>query len=203
MKLTDVCFSFKREGKYDKTKLTDVCFSYGDKSVIDHLTVEFPDTGITALSGPSGCGKTTLLRLIAGLERPQSGAIDAPAPNEIAILFQENRLFRGFTAAEQITSVLPDKISPLPWLHAVGLEGEENAYPAEFSGGMQRRLSLARCLAYGRDKKLFLLDEPFTGVDHKRVMELVALLRRMEIPVIFTTHDSEAIALADVTICLD
>lgn len=178
-------------------KLTDVCFSYGDKVILNRFTLVLPDRGITALAGPSGCGKTTLLRLIAGLETPQSGSIVAPPLSNISILFQENRLFPGFSASRQIEAVLPKEQSSLPWLRAVGLEGEEDTLPENLSGGMQRRLSLARCLAYGQDKELILLDEPFSGVDPDRIHALVALLRHMNIPVIFTAHDKESLSLAD------
>ena len=78
-------------------KLTHVSFAYGDKVILDHFSLELPDKGITALAGPSGCGKTTLLRLLAGLETARSGTIDAPA--DTALLFQEDRLLPGLTAA--------------------------------------------------------------------------------------------------------
>ncbi len=63
-------------------KLTDVSFSYGEKKILDHFSLELPDSGATALTGPSGCGKTTLLRLLAGLEHPRSGRFQAPARTE-------------------------------------------------------------------------------------------------------------------------
>ena len=88
-------------------KLTDLTFSYGDKRVFQALTLALPDEGITALTGPSGCGKTTLLRLIARLETPQSGTIDAPPPEQIALLFQEDRLIPRLNARRQIELVRP------------------------------------------------------------------------------------------------
>ena len=177
--------------------IRDLTFSYGDKTVFRELNLSLPDAGVTALVGPSGCGKTTLLRLIAGLERPQSGAIDAPAPEQIAFLFQEDRLIPRLAARKQIALVRPKGRAPAEWLEAVGLGDEENARPESLSGGMRRRLALARCLAYGEDKALLLLDEPFTGVDAERIQSLIALIRDLNIPTIFTAHDAESLLMAD------
>lgn len=184
-------------------KLTDVCFSYGDKLILDGFSIALPDGGVTALSGPSGCGKTTLLRLLGGLERPQSGSIDVPAPEEISFLFQENRLLPGLNAADQLRVVLPKGAEVQPWLDAVGLGAEANRLPASLSGGMQRRLALARCMAYGEGKKLLLLDEPFTGVDPQRTAALMKSLRRLGCGILYSAHDAESLALADQVIQLD
>ena len=181
----------------------DCSFSYGEKHILTHFTLTLPDTGVTALSGPSGCGKTTLLRLLAGLESLDGGALEAPAPKDCAILFQENRLLPGLLAGRQLEPVLAKGESPLPYLKAVGLEGEEHTLPAALSGGMQRRLALARLLAYGRGKALLLLDEPFTGVDPARGVEIMAHIRGLEIPVVFTAHDAQSLALADRVISLE
>ena len=183
-------------------KLTDLTFSYGGKRVFQALTLEIPDRGITALTGPSGCGKTTLLRLIARLETPQSGSIDAPPPEQIALLFQEDRLIPRLTARRQIELVRPKGKDADAWLAAVGLADEANAAPESLSGGMRRRLSLARCLAYGQDKRLLLLDEPFTGVDAERIQTLAERIRSMGIPTIFTAHDAESLGMADTIISL-
>ena len=182
-------------------KLTDVTFAYGETKILDRFSLTLSDTGVTALAGPSGCGKTTLLRLLAGLERPQSGSIDAP--RETALLFQENRLLPGLTAAQQIGVVLPKDVSPLPWLEAVGLADAAALRTDELSGGMQRRVALARCLAYGQNKQLLLLDEPFTGIDPERSRSIMAFIRSMNLPVLCSAHDAETLALADRIIRLD
>ena len=183
-------------------KLDHVSFSYGDKPVFRELTLTIPDTGVTALSGPSGCGKTTLLRLLARLETPQSGSIDAPGAEEIALMFQEDRLIPLLSARRQIDLIRPKGRGAADWLEAVGLGGELEALPESLSGGMRRRLSLARCLAYGQDKKLLLLDEPFTGVDAERIRSLIALIRSMDVPAIFTAHDFESLQMADQIVSL-
>lgn len=179
-------------------KIADLCFSYGDKQIFKHYSLALPDTGITALVGPSGCGKTTLLRLLAGLETPDSGIMEAPKPERTAILFQENRLIPRLPAEKQIALVSSGPKPPEYYLEAVGLKGEEKTPPEQLSGGMQRRLALARCLSYAQDKEWMLLDEPFTGVDATRIQALSEVLRNMEIPILFTAHDQESLAMADV-----
>ena len=181
-------------------KLEAVSFAYGDKTVFWNFSLELPDDGITAISGASGCGKTTLLRLIAGLEMPQSGTISVPS--RCAFLFQENRLLPRRTAAEQVRLVLPRGEDPLPWLKAVGLEAEANTTVEELSGGMQRRTALARCLAYARTQELLLLDEPFAGVDPARASGIAAFLRTLRLPVVYTAHNRDILTLADRIISL-
>ncbi|MBQ9045646.1 MAG: ATP-binding cassette domain-containing protein [Oscillospiraceae bacterium] len=178
-------------------KLTDLSFSYGEKTIFRDLTLSLPDAGVTALSGPSGCGKTTLLRLIAGLETPDSGTIECPPPSEIALMFQEDRLIPRLAARRQIALVRPKGHPAEHWLEAVGLGAELDTAPESLSGGMRRRLALARCLAYGQDKRLLLLDEPFTGVDADRIRALIVLIRDLGIPTLFTAHDAESLQMAD------
>lgn len=182
-------------------KLEGITFSYGEKTILKEFSLALPDSGVTALAGPSGCGKTTLLRLLAGLETPQAGRMDVPG--DTAFLFQENRLFPHLTAGVQIQAVLPRGGDPLPWLALVGLGDQAGAPVEELSGGMQRRVALARCMAYGRDKSLFLLDEPFTGIDPARRRSLMEALRRTGTPVLFSAHDAESLALADHVIRLE
>ncbi len=184
-------------------KLTELCFAYGPKRILEEFSLELPDSGVTALAGPSGCGKTTLLRLLAGLARPQSGTLSTPPPERTALLFQENRLLPGLSAARQIQAVLPQGSDPLPWLRAVGLANESAALMSELSGGMQRRVALARCLAYGQDKALLLLDEPFAGIDPQRAGQIMEHIRGLRMPVVFSAHDAQSLALADRIIRLD
>lgn len=178
-------------------KLSHLNFCYGDKVILKDFSLDFPGTGITALAGPSGCGKTTLMRLLAGLEAPQSGTLEAPQGRDTAFLFQENRLLPGLSAGDQIRVVLPRGEDPLPWLAAVGLGDEASTLPDALSGGMQRRVALARCLAYGRGKKLLLLDEPFTGIDPERTVSLMEFIRSLKVPVLYSAHDAQSLALAD------
>ena len=177
--------------------------SFGSREVLRDFSLAVPDRGVTALRGPSGCGKTTLLRCLAGLERPQGGRISGIAPRETAFLFQENRLLPWRTAGQHITDVLPRVRwgEAADWLALAELEGEERAYPASLSGGMGRRLALARCLALGG--RLYLLDEPFTGVDPERAARIMGRIRALNTPVLLVSHEAPVLALADRILDMD
>ncbi|MCD8107513.1 MAG: ATP-binding cassette domain-containing protein [Oscillospiraceae bacterium] len=183
-------------------KIENITFGYGEKLVFENFSLELPDTGITAISGESGCGKTTLLRLIAGLEKPQSGVIDAP--KDIAFMFQENRLLPCLDVSGQLEAVLPKGTDVTKYLRAVELSEEAHSPIDKLSGGMKRRVSLARCLAFADvcRKSLILLDEPFTGIDTERVKRIMEFIRALEIPVIYSAHDKEALELADIKIAV-
>lgn len=177
--------------------------SFGEKKVLEDFSLQIPDRGIIALQGPSGCGKTTLLRILAGLERPQAGALKDLSPQQTALLFQDDRLLPWRTARQQLADVLPrsrwDEVPAL--LALVELSGEEQAYPGQLSGGMGRRLALARCLAL--EAKLYLLDEPFAGVDLPRALRILERLRTREAPILLVSHEPELLAKADVVLSLD
>lgn len=184
-------------------RFEDVTFTYGEKVILKSFTLTLPDTGVTALSGPSGCGKTTLLRLLAGLERPQSGKILSPGTDKTAFLFQEDRLLPGFSAEKQLKAVLPRGVDVSEYLEAVGLGREADTPVSELSGGMRRRVALARAMAYAVDKSLLILDEPFTGVDSETAKAIMARLRsRLHIPILLSAHEFETLSLADSVIKL-
>ena len=104
-----------------------LCLSYGDKTVLDRFSLELPLEGLTAFTGPSGCGKTTLLRVLGGLARPQSGTVSGLEADRTAFLFQENRLLPWRTVRQHITDVLPRQRrgESEGWLAFAELEGEE------------------------------------------------------------------------------
>lgn len=176
-------------------KLSHVSFSYGEQKILEDFSIELPDIGVTAITGPSGCGKTTLLRLLAGLEKPDTGIIEKPG--RVSFLFQENRLLPGLTAAGQLMPVLPKGSAETQWLEKVGLEEFGSSGISALSGGMQRRVAMARCMAYAVGKQLIIMDEPFTGIDTECAGRIMEQLRGMKIPVLFSAHDSESLALAD------
>ena len=184
-------------------EISHLTLSYGEKRVLEDFSLTLPLEGVTVLSGPSGCGKTTLMRCIAGLERPQVGTVAGLSPRETAFLFQEDRLFPWRTAEQHILDVLPKarRGEADRWLALAGLEAEKAAYPAALSGGMKRRLALARTLALGG--KLYLLDEPFTGVDGDRIRSLIAALRELGTPVLLSSHEALVRSLADRVVDLD
>ncbi len=190
--------------------------SFGEKAVLDGFSLELPE-GITALSGPSGCGKTTLLRVLAGLQKPDSGSVEGIDPARTAILFQENRLLPRLNAAAQVAAVLPRdrRGEAAKWLEFVELAGEENTPVGQLSGGMQRRLALARALALGvpsqsaspaalpegeprrSERAWILLDEPFTGVDTPRAIRILERIRALEVNVLLSAHEGEILQRCD------
>lgn len=182
--------------------------TYEGKSVLDRFSLTLPGKGTVCLYGPSGCGKTTLLNCIAGLESYDSGTITGMEDLKIAYLFQEDRLLPWISAAENIAAVLRGKKEQnreeaREWMRLVGLEGEEEKLPAQLSGGMKRRVAIARTLAYGGN--LFLLDEPFRALDPETREQMISLLKNRtgDALKILVTHDlQEAEMLADVTYIL-
>ena len=181
----------------------ELTVSFGDKAVLDRFSLQIPDRGVTALSGPSGCGKTTLLRVLAGLERPQGGAVEDIRPQDTAILFQDDRLLPWRTVEQHLTDVLPrERWGEVPGLLALAeLEGEEKTRPAALSGGMGRRLALARCLAL--EAGLYLLDEPFAGVDLPRALRILERLKTLPVPVLLVSHEPAVLSAADTVVELD
>ena len=178
-------------------ELQDLCLSYGEKQVLDHFSLELVCDGLTALTGPSGCGKTTLRGVMGGLDPPAAGHLSGVAPERTAFLFQENRLLPWRTVEQHILDVLPrDRRGECArYLALAELTGEERTCPAALSGGMARRLALARCIALGGD--LLLLDEPFTGVDGERAQRLLRRLREQGTPVLLVSHEPEVLSACD------
>ena len=188
-------------------RICDLSVFFGDKAVLDRFKLELPDKGITVLSGPSGCGKTTLLRVLAGLQRPDSGHAEGIDPADTVILFQENRLLPWRSVREQISDVLPRsrRGQADEWLSFVELEGEGDARPHQLSGGMQRRLALARALAAssGTSNAWLLLDEPFAGVDRERAERILQRIRELNVPVLLASHEEYVLARADHVLRMD
>ncbi|MCI9156252.1 MAG: ABC transporter ATP-binding protein [Lawsonibacter sp.] len=181
----------------------NLAVSFGNRAVLDCFSLKIPDRGATALSGPSGCGKTTLLRVLAGLERPRSGTVEGISPRQTAILFQDDRLLPWRTVEQHLTDVMPrERWGEAPALLALAeLEGEEHAFPAALSGGMGRRLALARCLAL--PARLYLLDEPFAGVDLPRALRILERLKKLPAPVLLVSHEPAVLSAANAVIELD
>ena len=147
-------------------ELKNVSLRLGDKQVLRDCDLRLADGGRIALMGPSGCGKTTLLRVALSLQRPDAGEVSC-SWNRIGVVFQEPRLLGWCTAEENVNLVLSDKAETLPeaalWLDRLELSEARGLYPAELSGGMRQRLSIARALALRPE--LLILDEPFKAMD--------------------------------------
>ncbi len=182
-------------------KIKNLNVSYGEKVIYNNFNLEIEDGLITVILGESGAGKTTLLRAIANLCE-YSGEIEKP--NEISMVFQNDRLVKSLTVKENILLVNKDAdVTSL--LNEVGLMGYENAYPKTLSGGMARRVALAR--AFAKIGDLALYDEPFINLDLKNKLSLINIVKQEyadnKKTLIVVTHDiKEAVLLADRIIVL-
>lgn len=190
-----------------KVELQNVCFAYAEnRRILEHFSLSFPERGTVCLLGRSGCGKTTLLRLLAGLEVPQSGCVLRPA--KTAVVFQEDRLLPWATARSNVAAVLPaEKKEALrqagEWLQKLGLAGSEDVLPGKLSGGMRQRVALARALAF--KPELLLLDEPFHALDAETRAVCAQVLKEegtQKLTILVTHNLEEAKILSDCTYCL-
>ena len=179
----------------------DVSKSFGDVHVLESFSATFSEGSRTFIMGPSGCGKTTLLRLAMGLEKPTQGSVQAP--KRISAVFQENRLLDVFTprvAVEMTAAKGTGRKEIDECLTALGL-GKDLARPVkDFSGGMKRRVSIARALLAAGD--VLVLDEPFTGLDDGTREEVAAVILRYlrGRTLLAVTHDEKDAALFDAEI---
>lgn len=172
--------------------LENVSKAFGENKVISSLSAAFPEGKITCIGGASGSGKTTLLRMIAGLEKPDSGEISG-VPAKIAFVFQEDRLSESFSAVSNVALVTGRKMPRREikeHLEALSLAEAAGRPVCEFSGGMKRRVALARAVCYGGD--LLLMDEPFKGLDEEMKKKAMDYVRRFAAgkTVLCVTHDA-------------
>ena len=177
----------------------EVSLRFGEKQVLDRCTIQIEEGERLALMGPSGCGKTTLLRVALKLQKPDSGSVTCTA-SRVAAVFQEPRLLPWLTAAENINLVLSDRADTMPealsWLRRLELSEARDLLPAELSGGMQQRVSLARALAV--KPHLLVLDEPFKALDaalHGRILRLTSEAAKNAAILLATHSEEEARAL--------
>ena len=204
-------------------KISNLHFSRGDRKIFNGLSLEIPRKGITAIMGPSGSGKTTLLKLIGGQLTPDQGSIEVDGLNvhqlstkklfalrkRMGMLFQSGALLTDLSVFENVAYPLREHTRlndamlrqlVLLKLNAVGLRGAEKLMPSELSGGMARRVALARAIAL--DPMMIMYDEPFTGQDPISMGVLVSLIRELnsalDICSIVISHDvPETLSISD------
>jgi sulfate transport system ATP-binding protein len=183
---------------------------FGDFVALDDVSLVVPDGSLTALLGPSGGGKSTLLRVIAGLEQPDSGSVIirgedvtgvTPQERGVGFVFQHYAAFKHMTVRDNVAFGLSIRKRPKEeiatrvdeLLELVRLEGFAHRYPSQLSGGQRQRMALARALAV--DPNVLLLDEPFGALDAAVRTELREWLRRLHeevhVTTLFVTHDRE------------
>src|SRR5881398_1625541 len=190
---------------------------FGTVKALDGIEIQLGEGEFLSLLGPSGCGKTTALRLVAGFDRPDAGAIVvdgkditsvAPSKRDMGMVFQAYSLFPNMTARENVAFGLKirgkkrvdrdGRVKEL--LELVGLGHAVDRYPHQLSGGMQQRVALARALAI--ESRVLLLDEPLSALDAKVRVQLREEIRRIQlelgITTLYVTHDQEeALSVSD------
>lgn len=204
-------------------ELKGLSFKRGDRYIFNNIDLAIPHGKITAIMGPSGCGKTTLLNLISGQLLPNQGKVLVNSKNipdlsrkelfdlrkEMGVLFQSGALFTDMTVFENVafpirthTDLPEEMIHDLVYmkLQAVGLRGAVDLMPDELSGGMKRRVALARAIAM--DPQILLYDEPFAGQDPIAMGVLVRLIKLLNdalgITSVIVSHDiGETCSIAD------
>ncbi len=204
-------------------QFSDVTFLRGDRKIFDGVNVAIPTGKVTAILGPSGTGKTTFLHLVGGLLRPQCGGIKSlgcEVPKlghgalfryrqRLGMLFQSGALFTDMNVYDNVAfpirvhTKLPETFIHdivLMKLEAVGLRGAHQLMPSELSGGMSRRVALARAIAL--DPEVMLYDEPFTGQDPISMGVLLKLIRALNdalrLTSVIVSHDvQEVLSIAD------
>ena len=200
-----------------KVQFYDVSFSYGDKKIIQNLSLEVNDGEIMGVIGPSGCGKTTLIRLLCGFIKPETGSIfigetcvfDAekrinipPERRNIGVVFQDYAVWPHLTVLENVKYPLKKKRMDkkqmqeiaMNALKQVQMETYANHLPSQLSGGQQQRVAIARALV--SSKELIVLDEPITNLDLKLRQEMLKEIREIQktigTTIVYISHDQEA-----------
>ena len=174
-------------------RFEEVSKSYGEKKILQNFSYAFAP-GTYLLTGASGIGKTTLLRLIAGLEKPDGGRVITREGLRLRMVFQEDRLLPWRNVLDNVLLEDGNEEFARKILRNLGLEKEETSFPASLSGGMRRRCAIARALCARPD--ILLLDEPFNGLDEAAKEKAAALILDVmkDGLVICAAHEKEAFA---------
>ncbi|HIP82592.1 MAG TPA: ABC transporter ATP-binding protein [Desulfocapsa sulfexigens] len=181
--------------------LVDVCKSFNGHLVLSKMSLEVQKNEVAGLLGRSGCGKSTILKLVAGLIRPDSGGVKVSS-KKIGYIFQEHRLIPWKTALENVCFSLKasgyangeSRETAAEYIQKMGLAGFEDHYPAQLSGGMCQRVSIARAFAVKPD--ILLMDEPFSALDLELKDVLLSIVHEMltdhhSMTALYVTHNPE------------
>ncbi len=218
-----VCYPEPMDAEQPLITIRNLTFRRGGRAIFDGIDLDIPRGKVTAIMGPSGTGKTTLLRLIGGQLRPEQGRIEVdgqPVPQlsrralyalrkRMGMLFQSGALLTDLSVFDNVAwplrehTTLPEAMIRdlvLMKLEAVGLRGARDLMPEQLSGGMARRVALARAIAL--DPMMIMYDEPFTGQDPISMGVLVNLIRRLNdalgLTSVVVSHDvAETASIAD------
>ena len=185
-------------------KIEFVKKSLGDQLILNDISIDFPDVGCTVIMGESGCGKTTLLRILAGLEKADSGIVSGFGRENVGMSFQEYRLFPTLSALENASLASPlskegAKEAATALLSRLGFTGADmRKKPSALSGGMRQRVSVARAIL--SEKPILLLDEPTKELDAEMRTTLLSLFKelsesRLLIIVTHVREDAEALGV--------
>lgn len=164
----------------EKIIISDITKRFGEKTVLDHFSLEIEKGGIFLIMGASGCGKTTLLRIMTGLEKADEGKVEGVELDKISFVFQEDRLIDHLSALSN--AVLPLKSDAnarkagMEVLALLGLAGEEKKRARNLSGGMARRVSIARAML--KEADIVFMDEPFKGLDKDTKEKTISFVKK-------------------------
>ncbi len=186
-------------------KIDNITKKYGEKNILNNFELKIDEREFVSILGPSGCGKTTIINLIAGFEEPNFGEItvdNKKTKNESGVIFQEFSIFPWRNVLENIllgfenNKIISeeDKIRKAnEIIKLVELEGQENKYPKELSGGMKQKVAIARTMA--NNPKIILMDEPFASLDaqmREKLQDLILnIWKKHSKTILFVTHDIE------------
>ena len=180
-------------------KINNISKSFENTHVLSGVTYEFPDAATTAIAGPSGKGKTTLINIILGLMKADTGSVEIIGGRRTACVFQEERLIEHMTAVQNLQLTSPHGADIPAALTALGLDPANTEKVAKYSGGMRRRVAIARAVLAKPD--ILILDEPFKGLDEDtRKSSAEYILKNCAASCrILVTHDPDEMELMKVS----
>ena len=184
-------------------EVNNLSFSFGNDKIISDLSINLEEGKTYCIMGKSGIGKTTLMKLLAGLLKAEKGKITGTEKRKKSFIFQENRLLPWLNVYENVKYITDDEDKIMKALQATSLLDEKDKSADELSGGMARRLAIARAIAFDGD--VFFIDEPLYGLDIKTSQGILELIRKTvknKMAFIITHSPEEAFYLADEIIFL-